>query len=779
MKMKRHTLRGLTALTLAAATAILPFSLGGCGTAADGTGTRSTNGTTAGNTSSDGMGRYVETLTDMSERAENSAYYDWILTALDDGTLNLHSVGVGTDFGSADNGETWQESELASMRDFAGDYYVVSCAVAPDGSAALAYNSIEADTEVSSEPEAYYELRKADGTVVSLSLPWTGNDYYGTGYCFDENGALYVWTYGTDVYEIDTATGEAMKKYSLEQEIGYLQIQNGIILCANGTELGLYSLDDGTRIEDDILTEFAAEHCSFDNTGTGRTAYAFFGQEENTVYVACSEGLYRHVIGGSAMEQVIDGSLCSLSNPSYGIMAALETDDAEFLLVYSGGQLARYVYDADVSAVPENQLTVYSLQESSSVQQAILAYQNAHPDVYVNYEIGMEELSVTREDALKNLNTQLLAGEGPDVLILDGLPLDSYIEKGVLLDLSGTVAELPLYENLIRPFYQGTQIYAVPNEFQLPLIAGEPETVATATDYESLASALESLRAQYPDGALISGCTPKAILKLFSLICEPAWTDAEGNADSDAIREFLAQSKHIYDAQLQGVSQEAVDSYQEQATAYAAEYGTEIYDDSQFTILSPISYLCGYSRTECGTVYDIYSMTSAFSIARTEGYEDTQINTLDGQSGKVYVPVNLLGVNAASANQEGALAFVEMMLGADQQQTVIEGFPVNSEALEALLADTPDNTGEDGAYIYWASSAADSDEVFEGITYWFTEAEKETLRSWIAAAETPFLQDTTLESAVFSEGEKYLNGEENLDDAVANILKAVSVYQSE
>ena len=48
----------------------------------------------------------------------------------------------------------------------------------------------------------------------------------------------------------------------------------------------------------------------------------------------------------------------------------------------------------------------------------------------MEYETGMGDGdSVTREDALKKLNTRIMAGEGPDVIVLDDMPVDSYIEK--------------------------------------------------------------------------------------------------------------------------------------------------------------------------------------------------------------------------------------------------------------------------------------------------------------------------------------------------------------
>ncbi len=49
------------------------------------------------------------------------------------------------------------------------------------------------------------------------------------------------------------------------------------------------------------------------------------------------------------------------------------------------------------------------------------------------------EDSVTVSDALRTLNTDIMAGKGPDVLILDGMPVENYIQKGLLEDITDTV----------------------------------------------------------------------------------------------------------------------------------------------------------------------------------------------------------------------------------------------------------------------------------------------------------------------------------------------------
>ena len=64
------------------------------------------------------------------------------------------------------------------------------------------------------------------------------------------------------------------------------------------------------------------------------------------------------------------------------------------------------------------------------LRQAISVYQKQNPDVYVDLEIGMSgEDSVTASDALRTLNTDIMAGKGPDILILDGMPVDEIFDN--------------------------------------------------------------------------------------------------------------------------------------------------------------------------------------------------------------------------------------------------------------------------------------------------------------------------------------------------------------
>lgn len=57
-------------------------------------------------------------------------------------------------------------------------------------------------------------------------------------------------------------------------------------------------------------------------------------------------------------------------------------------------------------------------------------FQRQNPDVHVVYDVALTGAdAVTASDALRTLANELLAGKGPDLLVLDGMPIDSYVEK--------------------------------------------------------------------------------------------------------------------------------------------------------------------------------------------------------------------------------------------------------------------------------------------------------------------------------------------------------------
>lgn len=66
--------------------------------------------------------------------------------------------------------------------------------------------------------------------------------------------------------------------------------------------------------------------------------------------------------------------------------------------------------------------------------------------------------AVTTSDAIRTLNTEVMAGEGPDILFMDGLPVNSYIEKGLLADVSDVMNPLISDGKLLKTLQRPTNL---------------------------------------------------------------------------------------------------------------------------------------------------------------------------------------------------------------------------------------------------------------------------------------------------------------------------------
>ena len=190
-------------------------------------------------------------------------------------------------------------------------------------------------------------------------------------------------------------------------------------------------------------------------------------------------GLYRQTLDGDKWEQILNGEGSSLSAPANLIMGmALDGGDGYYIALRTslGPRVIHYTWSDETPSIPDTELTVFSLKDYPILRQAISEYQTQNPNVKVTLQIPSVE-GATTEDVIRALNTEILNGSGPDVLVLDGLPAQSYAEKGVLLDLNAVDGLLEgLLPNLTKAQAYGESIYQIPAQFTIPVIVSKTGT---------------------------------------------------------------------------------------------------------------------------------------------------------------------------------------------------------------------------------------------------------------------------------------------------------------
>lgn len=754
-----------------------------------------------------GLGRYAEKETDLTDELEVVSS----LKKFSDGRFMITDRFYGL-WESGDQGASWTKVSHPWLDKMSEETYLLDLQAAEDGTLAVIWN--ESDEEEEESPFAFdpvAALIRPDGTQIPVEPDLEEEEGYPWRFWISDTGRIFISTLGDKLYEVKE-DGSSELFLTMDGRPELVQFQ-GDLLIADGYDFKepvLYDMEKKEYVKDEGLSAFISENYperSF-NGGSWYDLYIFPG-EEGVLYFAGRKGLHRLVIGegvsgeaaadeapgqqpggGSAAEKLIEGSLSYLGNNRYslkGMIMSGHTQDQqgeyeEFLSVSSEGKLVKYTWDPEMTSVPEERLTIYSLEESWGIRTAVSTYQLSHPQVYVEYEVGMEaESGITREDALKKLNTQIMAGEGPDLLMLDDLPLDSYMEKGLLLDLSGFLEQLctreSLYENLFRSLSREQKVYAVPGEVYLPVIFGREKYVSGVEDLSSMAERIEQLRRDCPEKELLDVYSAKGVMKAFAPVCAPAWKTQDGGIDREAVAEYLTQMKRIYEAQTKRAGEDITDKYQQES-----ENNTELWGENwEYDILlygeEYLYYVAGDLQLSAGVTTSPYGYFGINSIERVKGFEDVKAVPMEGMCSNVYVPAFMLGINAASKQPELAEDFLGAFLG-EEIQCALGGYSINKNAFEKNLRPDEEYVGEDGQYSTVAISDGEGLEVSMDI-YVATEEQKDVLRGWMASADTPYIADFVLEKTVFEEGEKFFRGEQSLEESLDRIMQQLGIYMSE
>ncbi len=734
------------------------------------------------------MGRYVENPVDISEYTTLSCG----VTALTDGSFIILDKEAGM-LVSADGGVTWKAEAVPGIPDFAAftkDNYIFTMKADTDGTIAVLSSP---NTDGTGDFHTGLILTESDGNSRTITELKASEEGYVSNIWFGPEGRLFAEIMGgSALYEVDIQSGEMHKYMSLPAMPDLLQFQGDyMILLTSQDGITFYDMKEEKWVDDSVLAEFMRKDYLDDYYCYDTFSVYMVPGEEGTLYVAGKGGVYRHVIGGSAMEQIIDGSLSTFSNPSISIVNMLALDNNEFMVLFSSGKLVRYVYDPKVPTVPDELVTVYSLREEDKVRQAIAQYQAQNPQSFVRYEVGMSGSDAAgREDAIKKLNTELMAGRGPDILILDDLPEDSYIEKGVLLNLSDHISQMTgeqkLLPNIVESFRQDGKIYSVPVSFTIPAVFGGEKDLAQVHDLTSLADTIERLREENPGKEIIGMFSEEVAVKWLLPISGPAFVDQSGNLDAQVIADYLEQINRIYTASTEGLSDSLRKSHENMRELYKTADADHYYMEAYNSLGSASTEFLLYEAVfSAGNLKNTYTFQEVLSINKIEGYEDMRLKPLDGQCSHVFVPELVTGINASSTHREGAEAFFDVLMGKEVQQLFYDGFMVNQAALENQLS--PEwrvllNGGISADYGEISSSVGGStgDGLEFGMNiYMPTKEEYQELYHIFCELNTPYIAKPVVEEAVVEVGAQYLTGYLTLDEAVQKIKSKVDLYMAE
>lgn len=765
------------------------------------------------------LGRYVEEVYNLEEKV----YFDNIikLSNYEIGAVGYSCEKGYTSFISEDDGRSWKEQPLILPE--------------VDGKEVLASNiqflslekrlvSYYIDEEVNdNEKIQQYFFAIADDKGNCENIDINIDEYNQNSKNYLETPIFKI----SDIGDVFFQVGDEKNKI--------IQFDGNTFIKKNEFEIEEYAKD--FILMDDKLIVFGWEEICEYNTITGELTgrlnkleeatignnkisdYEFIDSGSNEkIYYYSNIGVFSYDIKDKNIDMIIDGTISIFGDSNMFLKAFIETEDEEFLGVFSdialgGSTLISFAYNADIPSIPSNELVVYSLVENEAIRSAISKYSKLNTDIYIKYEVGLsDDLAITELDAIKTLNSEIVAGRGPDILILDNLSIDNYIESGLLEDISDVINPLVksenIFSNIVEAYTNESKIYTIPLNFKFPILIGEESKISSVKDLQSFSELISNLASDNEKRIFTEYFYGKYLVYALYSLCGEDWIDDNSTVNEKELKEFLEYAKKIGTAIE--LNQESIllklalgneYSYSESISENIDEFDYSSDEDVYYTENIKISDLLNYIiptiQINDFILYDEVVLGYG-GIDGINGYLDLvtaivkgnnmNYKVLNNDDEQVFIPMNMIGINSKSKNKDMAKQLLESLLK-DTNQYIPngQGFSINKKNIITELNSYIDNNEdelevdeESGYYISGKISTVLINGVEKEVnTIYPKQEEIDRLINEIESLSSPVEINTIVLQEVAEYYEAYFKNEISLDDAVKSIEDSLQLYLME
>lgn len=465
---------------------------------------------------------------------------------------------------------------------------------------------------------------------------------------------------------------------------------------------------------------------------------------------ADSNGIHQLALDGMLQQTFADNrSFVLASNEFIKQQLVVDQDGSYWVSGMDGNnhaQLYRYHYDAEATIPSGSELVIWAMEDSFLLREGINAYAAQHPEQTITVEYGQDSINngMTLDDVIRTLNVEIFAGEGPDVLVLDGLPIESYIDQGILADLSQVDTD-DCYKNIVNCYTDSDGCWALPLLFRPGLLYcksqenAEPLSQAQClTDLQDLLCVKSNF---HYDGYynLFNELYPASSASIFALGAQ--------EVNESALREFLTVTEAV--VQAQNITSEFDPLFGDgEDTA-----GTS--DGQHLAVDIPVSmnwYARPQDPADCATGCPTdYLLTYIYMVSETQAVP-ALIRPFPGD---VFVPAMTMGVLNTSDQIDAGVEFIQTMLDCENEQVADRG------SFNGYFV-------REGVQMRTTGGSSDLP----------TPAEL-GLDTVCAQLTTPANTDLSLKELVYDEASQLYSGNQDLETTIANILQRASLYYAE
>lgn len=426
-----------------------------------------------------------------------------------------------------------------------------------------------------------------------------------------------------------------------------------------------------------------------------------------------------------------------------------------------------------VSELPERQeLTLAVLYNDYDVVNAVLKFNRSHDDIHITVQEYSEKNDGIADPGVTKLQTEIMAGNVPDLLLLNGMDASSMMSNGILEDLypyldnDQEMKRGDFFQNVLSACEMNGKLAFISPSFHINTLIGASSIVGDKPGwtYDEVSAALQEM----PDGCtVLSKSTTRSNILFTCLNLEGKnLIDKEsGNChlDSEAYIDLLKFAK-----------------------SFPSEFDWETYDwqeDSDEKRLAAGEQMCMESS--------IYSLDAVvYSRVYFGDQPCTFIGYPNSQGNGSSIEFNSrFAMTTACKNKEAGWQFLRSMLQEKYQDSLYE-LPILRSAYEKSMKDVTtvqyrknskgdfvlDENGEKIPKIRWGYS--DGVHNFE-----FTHVPQEDAERVNALIESTSHCTLTLDDEIFniikSEAEAYFAGQKSAEEVARLTQSKVNIFINE
>lgn len=582
-------------------------------------------------------------------------------------------------------------------------------------------------------------------------------------YKYSSDGKFYVVEDQTiRLYEdtqpstINIVEGESYLDSALCRQDFYLLVED-----ETGTkQIRKYDLSEQIweNMENEELVQVLKKTTGYGCLAADPLAEMLYTEGEGIVKYCVEKDETTHAINGEVLNSFID----TINEPITGL--AVQGENIVVCTAGKSGSESNLYFlqkeqtkktEKDKTGTGKNTvLKIYSLKENSMIRSSLAFFRREHTDISINYTVGYTgEDGFSVSDAIRKLNTEIMADEGPDIIVLDNLPVEEYISKGVLEPVTDIVNEKKdeIFFNMIEGYNKESEIFCVPTTFRIPVIIGNSEVVSA----ESSKAVIDQME-QQESPVLTRQDFPYAAMYMF-VTSDMVEKDGMNEEKLTAYYNDLLRLK-----EMGNVTDKIVGE-----SDYSMNQTVDIFPYGESDVPSDIYF--GEAKAGVG---QIAYADSYIKLNSARKQADIQFDYLNKSGGNYYIPTEVLGINSRSSYKDAAKEFLSLYLTEEVQNTNTMGFSINRNSMRnsAAVTDSPQ---------YYSTIYKNLEDTSGLDLYTLSTDEFNELLQFVELADTPVRVDAVVTETVMEQADKILYEGLDVQTAVKTVCDKINLYLKE